>query len=263
MIKNENEKQKIHGKKRKSIVMISTLFALLMLITSFAWYAYYAKRSLNTQETQIRVPYYLYLLETDMTDYFSFEIINLHPEETKQVVFCVSNRDKQGTTAYHPGRETTFDYELELAYTQNMPVTYTLYEVEPDEIQDGEVHEDDAFCVDGTWWKKKYGNLNPSFLNINEKKSIQITKDNNIEMYGENWESIINRVNYNVYTLDTRGLNPLNLSVTQDDEGMALYDYDYYMLEINWKEDANYVDYLKETDLIYVKVNAIQTRPEL
>ena len=248
---------------RKIIVMSITIIIFLMILISFAWYLYVVKRPLNTQESQIRVPYYLYILDKDKSDYFSFDIVNLHPAETKQVIFCVSNQDKQGSPTYNPGRETAFDYELELAYTQNMPITYTLYEVKLDEVQEEEPHDEFSVCVDGTWWKKTYGMLNPPYLGVNEVKSIQITKDNNTEMYGDDWENIINKAMYQVYSMETPGVERLNLSVGKDSSGSTLYDYDYYMLEIKWQENADYVEYLKETDLIYVKVNAIQARPEL
>ena len=39
------------------------------------------------------------------------------------------------------------------------------------------------------------------------------------------------------------------------------YEYDYYLIEMSWKENANFSDNAKETDLLYVVVNAKQPEP--
>ena len=52
-----------------------------------------------------------------------------------------------------------------------------------------------------------------------------------------------------------------------DDNSMKLaynngtYEYDYYLIEVTWQDISDFDAYKKETDLVYVVVNAKQPRP--
>ncbi len=39
------------------------------------------------------------------------------------------------------------------------------------------------------------------------------------------------------------------------------YEYDYYLIEVTWQDISDFDAYKKETDLVYVVVNAKQPRP--
>jgi len=40
------------------------------------------------------------------------------------------------------------------------------------------------------------------------------------------------------------------------------YEFDYYLIEVTWKDGITFNDYTKETDLLYVVVNAKQPLPK-
>ena len=51
----------------------------------------------------------------------------------------------------------------------------------------------------------------------------------------------------------------LHLSYNYDSTNGAQYEYDYYLIEMSWKDGASFP--AKETDLLYVVVNAKQPEP--
>jgi hypothetical protein len=53
----------------------------------------------------------------------------------------------------------------------------------------------------------------------------------------------------------------MKLAYHIDENGLGSYEYDYYLIEIKWQDINNFDDYKKETDLVYVVVNAKQPRP--
>lgn len=219
------------------IVLVIMSLLLIMLMISFAWYLYRSLTKIKSEDRDVMSPYYLYLLDEAGEDYFNLLVGNLHPGQRKQIIVCVSNEkpDDEGTQNYSIGKETSFNYELELAYTKNLPLNYRVYQVEDKE---------------GT---------NPVLLSA-DANSVSISAKNNEEMYGDELADTVNKGQYDVYT--NHESTKFELSINLDDEGKPSFEKDYYMIELEWKEGIDFSDYLKETDLVYVIVNAMQLEPE-
>jgi hypothetical protein len=66
---------------------------------------------------------------------------------------------------------------------------------------------------------------------------------------------VVNSGTYTLYSRDSSG-NALHLSYSG-----GSYDYDYYLIEIDWKDETSFEKSLKETDVNYVVVNAMQPKP--
>ena len=261
VIQMEKRKKK-NPKKRIAIIMT---VVCIMVMVSLAWWFYHTKRPIKTEERDVMVPYYLYFLNEDLSDYFQLQVANMHPGETKRCIVCVSNKDKDKTESdltYSVGRESEFQYELGFAYTQNIPLDYTVYELKPhvsngaETVNDG---ENGIFRMEsGSVWEKvkdNSGELKPL-----EKKDNS-SEETNKEMYdGSDINNIVNLGKYDIYRTDANGKD-MQLKTTYSGN-TPTFEYDYYLIEINWKEGVtNFTDYLKETDLVYVSVKAGQPKP--
>ncbi len=66
---------------------------------------------------------------------------------------------------------------------------------------------------------------------------------------------VVNRGSYTLYSKDSNG-DDLHLVYSEDE-----YDYNYYLIEVNWKDETSFEKSLKETDVNYVVVNAKQPKP--
>lgn len=262
------------GSKRKRIVLVLSSIALLFLLIGFAWYYYQTHRVVHTEDEKIMSPYNLYLLDASGTDYLNFTVGNLHPGETKQVVIGVSNQDpKAETEGFAIAKESVFDYELELAYTKNLPIQYKVYELDKlnrDEIDSENVPEDvikveEKNGSDGLetigYWKKKLNKDQSNPLIADSSLTDKINK----EMYGDETGSIPNSVKnlgqYDMYSVGTDGTSKLQLTTTVNNNEVN-FDLDYYLIQIEWNDGIQFEDYKKETDLVYVIVKALQLKPE-
>lgn len=265
---NGNMPKKAMNSTNKKLILAAVIEACILLLLSFAWYYYVSNRNLVSEDREVMVPYYLYLLDETQSEYFQLQVVNMHPDEKKQVVVCVSNKDKdKSELSYSVGRESEFNYELEFAYTQNVPLDYTVYELKPIPLdQNGNVSAEDqtkelVYMDSGTVWEKvsdSTGKIKP--LELDQTASSQETKDNNTEMYGDT--DVVNRAQYDIYKKDAGG-NLLQLKTTLNGT-QSEFEYDYYLIEITWKpEIKTFSQYLKETDLVYVIVKAVQPRPEV
>ena len=128
VIRNNRKKQK-RITQRLLIVVIVEVCILVMM--SFAWYYYQAHRRVYSEDREVMPPYCLYLVEPGGMDALNMTIGNLHPGELKQVVLGVSNRAPQsGGESFTISKDSNFNYELEIAYTKNLPIEYKVYELE-------------------------------------------------------------------------------------------------------------------------------------
>ena len=275
------EMPKKPGARRRKIILTTTTAACLMLFASLAWYLYISHRSVYTEDRSVMVPYYLYLLDGSGSDYFQLNEVDIHPEETKQVVFCVSNQDIDKDLSYSVGRSSDFKYELEMVYTQNIPLKYTLYaldEVTPDDPQNlssdvivtqytEEVEKEDGTTGTVTktkYWEKRKTDSAIVPLARDATVSDNETTSNNKELYTDNYaaNNLVNIGRYDVYPKGADG-NDLHLE-TVFNGTQTEYPKHYYLIEIEWDKDnaSSFSDYLKETDLVYVVVRAMQPRPE-
>lgn len=243
-------------KKHQRMIILLLLLVCVFLMLSFAWYYYQSRRIVNTDDREVMPPYCLYLVEPNGTDELQLTVGNLHPGETKQIVVGVSNKAPDGgNSTFNISRDSAFNYELELAYTKNLPVTYHVYELTKEETA---VSDSNHITVE--WPGTGETTVSQCFLKkllTKNGSSDAITTANNSEMYGNN--SVVNLGQYDVYD-KTSGAS-FDLTTTVSGSSVQ-FDLDYYLIEIEWNENVAFADYLKETDLVYVLVTALQLEPK-
>ena len=135
-----------------------------------------------------------------------------------------------------------------LAYTENLPIDYRVYELEKDDA--GDVTVDD-----------NYGNSIMKFSKLSDTAltSVDVSEARWEDMYGSDREGIVNLGRYELFEKGSNGSAMQLLSVVEDN-GDVIYDMDYYLIEIVWDSD-DFSAYSKETDLVYIIVKALQPRP--
>lgn len=251
------EERKKRIRKRLIVVAIVEVFILMMM--SFAWYYYLSHRNVYSEEREVMPPYYLYLVDPNGTDALNLTVGNLHPGETKQIVVGVSNQEptvEDSEPTYKISKDSQFNYELELAYTQNLPVDYKVYE-----LTKVSTEESDTITVEGKDSAKNYFKKGSILQNRNGTGTEDtISKKNNEEMYGEDLSNVVNLGKYDIYDKTTDG-KEFELTTTVG-TGEVVFDLDYYLIEIKWQDGIIFSDYLKETDLVYVIVMAKQLEPK-
>lgn len=267
----------MNDKKFKKLVIIAALITLFMAFgTSFGWYIFTKDNQAERPQVQIMAPYFLYLMNPDAKTSLQFSVGNIHPGETKQIVICVSNKRPVDVpnTSIDIAKDSKFNYDLEFIYTENLPVTYEIFELEPYELTGAELPDPDAIVVEGivdSYWKKTEHQLNAD----GTPKALSVTKDVTNERLAEIFEldpeaadfntqidnikmNVGNTGKYLLYQKDSQvDAQPLGLEYKNDE-----YEFDYYLIEIAWIENTNFIDYTKETDLLYIVVNAKQPLPK-
>ena len=230
-------------RKTKIYIFIALTVCIILAVAVVAFAKYYYHKEISGKTTEISDSYYLTLLKPDGTDYLNLVVGDMYPKETKQIVFCVSNRDPFPTadiTANAGGSD--FGYQLELIHTENLPVTYKMREVIP--VAGQKIDSD--YEINGNVWRDK-GTIS----------GVDISDSIANELFG-NEEDVLNQGKYIYFEKDSNG-NLLHLS---SPTGIG-YERDYYFLEISWNSDlTNISPYLKETDLVYIVVKALQPKPE-
>jgi hypothetical protein len=128
-------------------------------------------------------------------------------------------------------------------------VEYEIYELSAYNLAAGESAPEGAITmpeVTGVYWKKVGNAL--------EGKDTSDTRHQSV--FGDiHATGVVNSGKYTLYSNDSAG-RPLHLSYS----GSA-YDYDYYLIEIDWIDENSFENSLKETDVNYVVVNAMQPKP--
>jgi hypothetical protein len=289
MQKKDNQKKIEKGKslkgkkfksKRKPILVVLILLLFVIVGSTFTWYLFNDDNKGDRKDIQIMTPYFLYLLNPDDASSLQFSVGNIHPGETKQIVICVSNKKPDDVTdgSIDIARESKFNYDLEFIYTENLPVNYDIYELtkyvqndsqdsnddnSTDNETDADNEDDSEFImiegIDGVYWKKSRGQLNED----GTAKPLTVTKDVTSErlnnVFGtETPEDVVNKGKYLLYQYDGES-EPQPMGLEYKD---GQYEFDYYLIEISWKDGIVFNDYTKETDLLYVVVNAKQPEPK-
>ena len=237
---------------RKKIVILSISLALVLGCgVSYAWYTRSENVSATREGVSIMTPYFLYLLNPGTSDSLQYTIGSIHPAETKQTVICVSNQKPENVEddSIDIARVSDFTYELEFITTNNLEVDYEIYELSKHSLNKGESIPEGAITmpdVKDVYWKKVGKAL----------KGKDTTDVRHAGVFGtSNPSSVVNSGTYTLYSEDSSG-NALHLSYSG-----GSYDYDYYLIEINWKDETSFEKSLKETDVNYVVVNAMQPKP--
>lgn len=240
------------GKFRKAILIGVISFVLLFSIgVTYAWYTGMDDISSTKEGVEVMTPYFLYLLNPGTSDSLQYTIGNIHPAETKQTVICVSNKkpDDVIDDTVDIARVSDFTYELEFITTNNLEVIYELFELEMHELAAGESLPEGAVTmpeVTGVYWTKVGSALIGEDTSDERHESVFGTSE---------VTDVVNRGSYTLYSKDSNG-DDLHLVYSEDE-----YDYNYYLIEVNWKDETSFEKSLKETDVNYVVVNAKQPKP--
>ena len=234
-------------KHKALIINILLVVAMAMMVTG-AWYVINSGRKVESEKTDVMTPYFLYLLNPDDEKSLSVSIGNIHPGEVKQIVIAVSSKNEDIDLSYDIAKDSDFEYQLELAYTENLPIDYRVYELEKDDA--GDVTVDD-----------NYGNSIMKFSKLSDTAltSVDVSEARWEDMYGSDREGIVNLGRYELFEKGSNGSAMQLLSIVEDN-GDVIYDMDYYLIEIVWDSD-DFSAYSKETDLVYIIVKALQPRP--
>lgn len=265
MRKDKRKTRQVHNDYYKRgcqlIVALALVMVLILALVTYAWYTLLLTRRVNSKERDVMQPYYLYLVEPNGTDSLRLSVGNLHPGETKQIMIGVTNQkpNNEGGVSYQIGKNSSFHYDLELAYTSNLPLNFQVYALTETDQASGE----STYTAKWTDQSKQSvtKNYEKTLLTKNGDSSKQLTDKNNSEMYGaDNVEQTVNQATYDVY--DKNGDTDFQLSTKIDENGDVTFDLNYYLIELSWQNDISFPDYLKETDLMYVMVNAMQLEPQ-
>lgn len=230
---------------RMRLRLVSGAAAVLLLFgVSFAWYTF-REREAKSREREVMEPYCLYLRDAEDKVSAKLDVDNLIAGETKKIPFSVSNAPNSKIDM----GGGNFDFTLELIHTGNLPLTYTLYELEQKDMSAPSVFEDE------TALKKPL-------------QSVDITKARWEEALGVEPSGIVNRGTYLLYekaggaageAQDT--LPYLHLSTSVAENGATTYSTKYFLLEIAFPGTGDFQKYNKEIDMIYLAATAKQPRP--
>lgn len=241
--------------KKRIKKIISVLLVLLVLSgTVYGWFVYMSSTEADRDDVEVMPPYFLYLLNPGDTNTLQFAVGNLHPGETKRVIICVSNKTPDNVVGsyFDIAKDSDFEYELEFIQTNNLEVNYDFYHVERRELgNDYELSADEYMVpeVPGYYFKKVGAKL----------EGTNTTEERRNSVFGG--ADVTDVVNNGTYTLYSTYSDDEHLHLTYVAE-QKKYDYNYFMIEISWKDGALFSENSKETDLLYVVVNAMQLRPE-
>lgn len=247
-------------KKKKPVIIAAVVTMLLAMVATFSWYLFNKDSHADTKDIKIMTPYFLYLLNPDDKTSLQFSVGNIHPGEVKQVVICVSNKkpDDVSDGSVDIARESKFNYDLEFVHTENLKVNYDIYELQKDSYTDTADIPSNGILVDGVdgvYWTKMEtdGNVNPLTPTKDETTSRLNT------VFPEGTDGVFNKGKYLLYQYDS---NSVQMGLEYKDNGTdKKYEFDYYLVEISWEKNVNFSEYTKETDLLYVIVNAKQPKP--
>lgn len=265
--------------KKKKIIVLSVCICLALVIMggTLAWYSREDAKRARTDKAPVMAPYNLYLLKPNAKDTLRFAVGNLHPGETKQTVICVSNKrpdDYEGeeNDMSELVKDSVFGYDLMLVHTENLAIQYTVYplertefkdwykdHVEDDPLPDGAIVMDDE-TMDVCFWTKVTGE-NGTYTPLS---GDDMTPDMRARVGTDEVDEEGNPVIVNAGTYWISNDDGMELAYYVDEEtNEGEYEFDYYLIEINWDDIDDFDSYRKETDLVYVVVNAKQPRPIL
>lgn len=262
--KAKNNRKRIFESRRYKIMLWCALVALIVASTAtFAWYGA-NDREADSAPADIMKPYYLNLRNPSDTDDLQLTVGNLFPGDVKQIVFCVSNKNNE-KTGLDMG-VTSFEYSIELIHTENLALEYRIYELDAaTEGESGAIAALDTVTItdeDGstseesqiTYWKKA-SDTELSWEDVSDTRHTQV---------GLTETMPVNAGKYASYTKTSDNTTKLRLEAGQDESGNPTFDSQYFLIEIDWEDGAasKFEQYEKETDMIYLLVEALQPEPQ-
>ena len=261
--------------KKKKIVVLSVCICLALVVMggTLAWYMREDAKRAQTEAATVMAPYYLYLLNPDDEHSLEFAVGNLHPGETKQAVICVSNKrpvDYEGdeNVMAELAKDSEFGYDLMLVHTENLAVDYTIYPLTKFDIEKnvplppGSIIVDDNENTKGKYYWMKGKNKKKKEITLDEEDITDDMRERARIVEAEGDPLPVNAGTYCLYSRDSEG-KAMELAYHVDENGEGQYEFDYYLIEISWQDIKDFDSYRKETDMVFVVVNAKQPRPIL
>lgn len=241
------------SRKRKIFSAFVLILATCIGTLSFAWFKIDTVHEADREDIEVMAPYFLYLLNAGDTDSLQFAVGNLHPGETKRAFICVSNKKPSDVDGSYIdiARDSDFEYELEFIRTNNLDLDYTLYEVERYDMDEYHELAADEYVSEealGYYFKRIGDALTGTDTTAIRRKAL----------FGDDDSPAI--VNGGTYTMYSEYSNDDKMHLKYNN---SEYDYNFYMIEMKWRPGAVFADNKKETDMLYVVVNAMQPKPEL
>lgn len=235
---------------RIEFIAASVITMLLFIaVPVYSWFAFSDRletltRILTPESLDIRAGNKDPIENFDLTD---IDIESLQEGGTKSYVFCVKTGELGSL------------YDIQLAYTTNIPFTYTLYRAEetsdPSEVD--VIYAPIADETDQTMYKKNGSALNLQILNGDTTSESYYGR-----LLAKNSDGYFNKT----YDAEDDGTPeiyaiPLYSQVTIAAENAN--DYDFFILELSWNESAsstafnkwNKATNNKETDMIYISAS--------
>lgn len=266
--KPKNNRKRIFESRRYKIMLWCSLVALVFVsAATFAWYGA-NDREADSAPADIMKPYYLNLRNPSDTDDLQLTVGNLFPGDVKQIVFCVSNKNNEAKDTLDMG-VTSFEYSIELIHTENLALEYRIYELKKLEgTQEGAISILDTVEVDGvattqTFYFTKTTGTELEGNDVSDLRHTQVGFVDSEENLLSDEELPVNAGNYTSYTKESDGTTKLKLEAGEDENGPT-FDSQYFLIEIEWEEGAasKFEQYEKETDMIYLLVEALQPEPK-
>ena len=262
--KRETKRKRIFESRRYRIMLWCAMVAIVVGSTAtFAWYGV-NERSADSAPAEVMKPYYLTLRNPSDTAALELSIGNLFPGDMKQVVFCVSNKNNE-KTGLDMG-VTSFEYSIELIHTENLALQYRVYELNgATEINENTItvldtvnDENGNEVTHTTYWVKKplSDSTTPPLTgtDVSSERHVQVELTSPLP---------VNAGKYTAYTTGVAG-DKLKLKANLDANGNPTFDSQFFLIEIDWEDgaDAEFEKYEKETDMIYLLVEALQPEPQ-
>lgn len=260
--------------KKKKIIILSVCICLALALMggTLAWFLREDAKRAQTEGATVMAPYTLYLLNPNAQDALQFAIGNLHPGEMKQTVICVSNKRPRNYTGDDSdtadiAKDSEFGYDLMLVHTENLAVHYTLYPLVRKNISDKDtpldsddiIMDDDDPETDDYYWNKILDDQSGKAIVLEYEDNTNVMRES-VGIVEENYggQLPVNSGTYQLYSDGYEG-NDMRLGYKVETNE---YENNFYLIEIKWDDDIEDFDsYKKETDMVYVVVNAKQPRP--
>lgn len=270
------------SKKVKIVVALTILVLFVSIPLSIALAKFYKSYVGTIEDNRTKIAdFYVDITDSDKKPVVNkIGIDNLNPGDTKEVVFYVRNGHTEvmendgsnngGATSATPDAneevndggasatpdaneeandggtsatpdanigvnnirisDVNIDYSISLLHTNNLPLEYKLYSVDKNDVKT-EIQSNNSGTENGAESQAPdLGGTNAA--EINTPTEIKFGSDSNY-----------------LFTLDTKN---------KDSDGIT---YDKYILEVKWDKAKNDNGYIKEVDLIYMVVNAVQKEP--
>ena len=260
------KRRRIFKSKRTRIMLACVAIAIFMCCPiTFAWYGA-KEREADSAPAEVMKPYYLNLRNPSDTANLQLSVGNLFPGDVKQIVFCVSNKnnEKEGLDM----GVTSFEYSVELIHTENLALEYKIYELEKLEDANGGTGDvievlDVVDTAGGTKEHRSYFTLATGICLNGTDVSLQ--RHAQAGLVGNMPVNAGQYISYTQSSKTDESGNPKKLRLEANlQDGQPTFDSQYFLMEIDWVDEAenNFDKYEKETDMIYVLVEALQPKPE-